>query len=330
MVWTHSFLVKKSKYHTFHLLNIFGELQVTFITISGVSVMNHSCARNTFLLVLFCICLFAGSLSAQKVSDFYDIKFQKLSTDNVLPSNIIAGVVQDRNGFIWIGTSNGLARYDGVKVKLFQNLQSDSTSLPNNLIKDIQIDPGGILWLGTANGIVKFDPAREKFTDLHQYANLFKLRGYYARISLDDQARLSCWDMYSKSYIIIDTKTDSLLAVFNEETIGRQYWMKGDKRLFFVDQDDFWMVANSGELIVVHLQNNQISTRRISENISRDLIVVCSLAASYKNSCPSNTELTCSWLNGAEQIQTNAHDPSKHDPLSFQLHTLDKIMRNPS
>ncbi|TSA35437.1 MAG: response regulator [Porphyromonadaceae bacterium] len=233
--------------------------------------MNYSSSKNPSYLLLFFIYIFATSLSAQKVSDFYDIKFRKLSTDDILPSNIIAGVVQDKNGFIWIGTSNGLARYDGVKVKLFQNIQSDSTSLPNNLIKDIQIDSNGILWLGTANGMVKFDPSREKFTDLHQHANLSKLRGYYARIYLDDKARLSCWDMYSKSYIIIDTKTDSLLAIFNEATIGKQYWITGDKRLFFVDQDDFWIVANGSELIVVHLQNNQISTRSISKNVNQDL-----------------------------------------------------------
>jgi len=233
--------------------------------------MYYSFTRNPLLLLFSFIYVFANSLSAQKVSDFYDIKFQKLSTDNVLPSNIISGVVQDKNGFIWIGTSNGLARYDGVKVKLFQNKQSDSTSLPNNLIKDIRITSSGILWLGTANGIVKFDPSLEKFTDLHKHAKLSKLRGYYSRIYLDDKERLSCWDMYSKSYIIIDTNTDSLLAVLNDDTIGKQNWITGEKRLFFVDQDDFWIVANGSELIIVNLQNNKISTRNISNNVKQNL-----------------------------------------------------------
>jgi len=228
-----------------------------------------SSGQFSLVLVVFMF-QFSASCFAQNISDYYDIKFQKLSTDNLLPSNIIAGVVQDKNGFIWIGTSNGLVRYDGVNVKLFQNVPSDSTSLPNNLIKDIQISSGGIIWIGTANGMVKFDPAREKFTDLHRAANLSKWRGYYARLYLDATERLSCWDMYTKAYLIIDTKTDSLLAIFNEETIGREYWIPGDNRLYFVDQDDFWIVANGTDLIVVHLRDKEISTRNISKNVNSD------------------------------------------------------------
>jgi signal transduction histidine kinase/ligand-binding sensor domain-containing protein/DNA-binding response OmpR family regulator len=239
-----------------------------------IPVISHSSLRIKpikNLIVFAFIGLFACSLHAQKISDYYDIQFRKLSTDNILPSNIIAGVVQDKNGFVWISTSNGLARYDGVKVKLFQNIQSDSNSLPCNLIKDSRISANGIIWLGTANGVVKFDPSREKFTDLHKHETFAKFRGYYARLFLDDKERLSCWDMYSKSYIIIDTKTDSLLAVFNEETIGRQNWITGDKRLFFVDQDDFWFSVNNSELIVIHLQNNKISTRNLSNNVIRNI-----------------------------------------------------------
>lgn len=220
-------------------------------------------ARFRIFTVIFIIGVFSNPISGQNISEYYEFKFNKLSTENVLPSNIIAGVVQDKNGFIWIGTSNGLARYDGIKARLFQNNQSDSTSLPNNLIKDIRINTDGIIWIATGNGIVKFDPVLEHFTDLHLSRQFSDFRGYFSRLYLDDQQRLSCWDMYSRSYLVIDTRTDSLLAIFNEKTIGEQNWI-GDKRLFFVDRDDFWIVANSSELLVVTLQDGRITTRNLT------------------------------------------------------------------
>jgi ligand-binding sensor domain-containing protein len=94
------------------------------------NIRKSTSAGVAFLMAVFFLLPFSPYGYAQKISNYYDIKFQKLSTDNLLPSNIIAGVVQDKNGFIWIGTSNGLVRYDGVDVKLFQNIPSDSTSLP--------------------------------------------------------------------------------------------------------------------------------------------------------------------------------------------------------
>jgi signal transduction histidine kinase/ligand-binding sensor domain-containing protein/DNA-binding response OmpR family regulator len=226
--------------------------------------------RYSIFTFVFFICLFATSLHAQKISDFYDIKFQRLSTDNILPSNIISGTIQDKNGFLWIATSNGLVRYDGVKSRLFQNIQSDSTSLPSNLIKDILITSKGIIWLATGSGMVKFDPSLEKFTDWHEFKNFSNLRGYYDRLLIDVKGRLSCWDMHSKSYLIIDTNTDSLLSIFNEETIGSEFWIPGDKKLYFVDGDDFWFIENGRELIVVNLSNNKISARNISGFVTRN------------------------------------------------------------
>ena len=243
--------------------------------------MNCSKARNLFLFLFASI--FATSLSGQKISEYHDIKFQKLTTENVLPSNIISGVVQDKNGFLWIGTSNGLVRYDGVKTKLFQNVQSDSTSLPSNLIKDIRITSKGIIWLGTAIGIIKFDPTQEKFTDFHKQPEYAKLRGYYSILYLDDKERLSCWDMYSKTFIVIDSHTDSLLAIFNEKTIGTQNWVSGEKKLYFVDNDDFWIEVGRNQLLVINLKNNKISTRNISNKVKQGLSTTGSFSSLYKD-----------------------------------------------
>ena len=245
--------------------------------------MNIPSTRNLLFLLPFLFFISSICLKAQKISEFYDIKFRKFSIENILPSNIISGVVQDKNGFIWIGTSNGLVRYDGMKTRLFQNKLSDSTSLPSNLIKSIRINSQGIIWLGTSIGIVKFDPILEKFTDLHLQSNLSKLRGYYSVLYLDDKERLSCWDMYSKSFIVINTHTDSLLAVFNNKTIGGKNWGNEEKRLCFVDGNNFWIVANGNRLLVISLQNNKINTQNISNKIKGNIQSPSNFTYVYKD-----------------------------------------------
>ncbi len=96
--------------------------------------------------------------------------FQKLTTENGISHNKINRILQDKRGFIWIGTDDGLNRYDGNKFLVFRNNPSDSTSLTGNIITDILEDKQGVLWIATADGgLASYDyrlPPREQF---HQY-----------------------------------------------------------------------------------------------------------------------------------------------------------------
>jgi len=79
-------------------------------------------------------------------------------------SNVLC-IFQDSRGFIWLGTTDGLSKYDGYKFVLYEHDNNDKKSLIDNQIKAIAEDSQGNLWLGTANGISKFDYANEQFTN---------------------------------------------------------------------------------------------------------------------------------------------------------------------
>ncbi|MEO8067140.1 MAG: two-component regulator propeller domain-containing protein [Flavobacteriales bacterium] len=70
----------------------------------------------------------------------------------------IRAMAEDREGFLWIGTENGLCRCDGINVDVYRNIPSDSTSLPGNFIHDLVLDNDGRLWVSCFGGIAKFDP----------------------------------------------------------------------------------------------------------------------------------------------------------------------------
>lgn len=81
--------------------------------------------------------------------------FSTLSLKDGLPSNIISGITQDRHDFIWIGTGNGLTRYDGSRFRTFQKSESER-SLPSNEISCLLAD-GDYVWVGTWNGLCKIN-----------------------------------------------------------------------------------------------------------------------------------------------------------------------------
>ncbi|MBU0474226.1 MAG: hypothetical protein KKF62_08680 [Bacteroidetes bacterium] len=91
--------------------------------------------------------------------------FNKLGIDDGLPSNTVAKIIQDQKGFVWFATADGLARFDGYNLTIFQNNPSDSTSISNNIIFSLYEDSSGIIWVGTVKGLNSYNPKTEKFSN---------------------------------------------------------------------------------------------------------------------------------------------------------------------
>lgn len=98
------------------------------------------------------------------------IDFDNIGARNGLSQVYLRCVFQDRTGFIWIGTQDGLNRYDGQSFQIFRNIPGDPFSLPNNSIADILEDRRGVLWIATTGGgVVSLDRTTGKF---HRYDGL--------------------------------------------------------------------------------------------------------------------------------------------------------------
>lgn len=89
-------------------------------------------------------------------------KFISIKTE--LSQNTVASIVQDHNGFLWIGTRNGLNRYDGVNMTTYEYVESDTTSLSNDYIRTVFEDSDNKLWVGTmGGGICLYDEDLDAF-----------------------------------------------------------------------------------------------------------------------------------------------------------------------
>ncbi|MEM7586892.1 MAG: two-component regulator propeller domain-containing protein, partial [Acidobacteriota bacterium] len=82
-------------------------------------------------------------------------RFVNLSTDDGLSDNNVEAIVQDFQGFLWLGTSNGLNRYDGRELKVYRYDPDDPASLSGNFVLTLLVDRQGTLWAG-ARGLNRY------------------------------------------------------------------------------------------------------------------------------------------------------------------------------
>ncbi|KAA3614842.1 MAG: hypothetical protein D8M58_10330 [Calditrichaeota bacterium] len=88
-----------------------------------------------------------------------------------LSSNNIRDIVQDKYGYIWFATTDGLNMYDGYKIKSFKSVPGDSTSLPSNSLYRLFEDKQGTLWISTGDGLAKYNRANSTFTTYYDSTN---------------------------------------------------------------------------------------------------------------------------------------------------------------
>lgn len=106
-----------------------------------------------WLLMLTC----SGVRAADVPPVFY------LGIEHGLSNNEVNCIYQSRNGYFWVGTFDGLNRYDGYGFRVYRQRIGDPGSLVSNRIQDILEDEGERLWIATMGGISIYDPSTEKF-----------------------------------------------------------------------------------------------------------------------------------------------------------------------
>lgn len=108
--------------------------------------------------LLFISILFMLTCHQQLMAQVYSAA-RILTTDDGLSDNRINCVYKDKKGFIWIGTRNGLNRYDGHSFRIFTPVGDNAIS--NEIINSITEDSNGHIWVATMNGLNSYDPIHD-------------------------------------------------------------------------------------------------------------------------------------------------------------------------
>ena len=117
-----------------------------------------------FVRLQILLLLLTSGYSNATIYDLGARYFESLGEERSLPSCCTA-IVQDKTGFIWIGTQEGLIRFDGYEYRLFTSNKNDPGSLSGNYVRTLWVAPDNRLWVGTlSDGISIYDPKYESFT----------------------------------------------------------------------------------------------------------------------------------------------------------------------
>lgn len=164
-----------------------------------------------FILAVFCI------VNAQPVKN----GFIHFTERNGLSSNVINCIMQDKLGYIWIGTGNGVTKYDGFEFDNFTVAPDDSNYLQLPLTSSLYEDSKGNIWIGSVDGITKYDRNAKTF----KLYNLSHLSQKYDRTFVvgdiqetsDNKFLLATYDFHfqdiKNGLLLLDTKSKSITEI---------------------------------------------------------------------------------------------------------------------
>jgi len=158
--------------------------------------------RNIFLFIIISFSLYQKA-NAQR----FNFSFEQFTTDNGLSHESVINLTKDRDGFLWIGTANGLNRFDGISFKIFRNDPNNEQTISGNYIAGTTLDKKGYLWIATNYGLCRLNTHTLKVD----------------RIDLKDSA-----DTYPRY--------DVMSGEFDKDGVG---WFIANDYLYAVDQETF-------------------------------------------------------------------------------------------
>lgn len=138
-----------------------------------------------------------------------------------LPQAFVSGLVQDRTGFVWAGTRNGLARYDGSHFKVFQHHKNDSTSLQSNVISYLIPDDRNQIWVqyeGPALDL--FNPETEQITHVSQEPVFLKTPRYFVSQGLMIDHQSNVWGIERQNGLYYYDRQQQKSTHFTRRTHG--------------------------------------------------------------------------------------------------------------
>lgn len=188
-----------------------------------------------------------------------NLSFSYWNINDGLSQSVANCAFQDSEGYLWIGTQNGLSRFDGYSFTTFVNIPGDTTTIVGNWIYDIVEDRTGRLWIGTKQGLSRYD----------KRTNTFRSFSYHSSNQSDNDQIIYGLALSNDGYILLNAPNH--VALFNSHNNRFEYYPKktpvdmsvNDQRIAIIQTTDgmVWAGAKYG-LNIVDLTNGQVEEVR--------------------------------------------------------------------
>lgn len=192
--------------------------------------------------------------------------FRNYTVNQGISSNTIRCILQDHKGFMWFGTKSGLNRFDGTKIKVYQQNKNNPESIGSDFIHSLAIIDGHNIWVGTDKGIFILNLKTEKFKP-------FSLLGEILAYDIIKDKKGRVWiATHSKGIYCFDPKTKKLRNF--DTAIGSLGSIVPARKLALDTSGNIWIATDSKGIIV--LDPDQETTKNYNtdnSNISSNEIL---------------------------------------------------------
>ncbi|MBX2841684.1 MAG: GHKL domain-containing protein, partial [Flammeovirgaceae bacterium] len=205
--------------------------------------------RNLFILCFFC---FSSILFGQS---YQNINFKHFTILDGLSQNNVIALIQDKEGFIWIGTEDGINKYDGKKFTIYRHDPDDTNSLNNNNIRTLFEDKSGRLWVGSHGGINLYNKKKDHFIQILKDDNV-------TSIFEDSQGNIwfGNWEKGLKVLPAGSAPTSKSSFIRIKEGLYHPRIMA----IIEKEEGEIWVGTLGGGVNIVKFQNNNFSDLQIT------------------------------------------------------------------
>ncbi len=231
-----------------------------------------------------------------------EIKFQHLTPKDGLSHDNVTAILQDRRGFMWFGTEDGLNRYDGYSFKVYKHNPRDSTTIPHNNVADLYEDTRGRLWVATYGGLVIYDPVRDAFVqDSHILKSPAGSTSPVVAKTLEDPKR-NLWMSTGNGLYRYNEKTDSIFKYIHDPNDSASLSSNFISSLLVDKAGKLW-IGTSNRLNRYNESTNSFTRFLTDSNVTRHSEISCVFEDSHQNLWVSKIE------NGFWRFDSSRTDP---------------------
>lgn len=202
--------------------------------------------------------------------------FNQLTDADGLSQSTIFSMIQDKDGYLWLGTIDGLNRYDGYEFRVYSNDHLDSTSISDNFISALYEDYDGYIWVGTVNGYLNcFDKKTEKFKryfisnffsskianddDYYEYPLAFSRNQNNSITSIAEDINGNLWiGTWGNGIVIFDRKNNNTVHLFNDKANSFSLSSNRITDILIEKNNDIWIATFGGGLNKLSTNSSQI------------------------------------------------------------------------
>lgn len=178
------------------------------------------------LAVWLTVCTLLGAVRTACAEETLHHYFHTFDVRDGLSQNTVNQILQDRQGFMWFGTKEGLNRYDGLSFRVYKK---ENSGLGRNFITALQEDADGNIWVGTDGGVFIYHPLLDSFTAFSRVSDRgSRIIGNVTQISAEGD---EVWISVEEQGLFCYNRRDSLLAhAFHETTLPNitRFGIRGD------------------------------------------------------------------------------------------------------